>query len=275
MSFVITGSEGFIGKALVSRLAAPFTLIDQALGQDICDPLIGDLIPEDATIIHLAAISTNEACEQDITKAVKVNVEGTRNLVRAAVKRNAKQFILASSEWVYEGLDGLLTEDRELAYPARTYPMSKIAAENAVRKLLPDNHTILRFGIVYGPRREAGSAVESIFRDIQAERVIQCGSKDTARRFIHVEDIVSGFLASQGHYGTYNLTGNALASLKAVAFAASVVCDTGYPILHETDPDNPSIRDAPNDKARITFVWEPCYGLQLGMKTLMETHEHA
>lgn len=267
----ITGSDGFIGRALIKdceRQAVFYQACDLTRGNDICDPLIGDLIPEGSTIIHLAAISTNKACEADPQLAQRVNVEGAINLIRAAVRKKAKQFILASSEWVYEGLEGQLTEDRTLNLPAlQTYAESKVFAEKAVRRWFPENHTILRFGIVYGPRKEAGSAVESIYRDVRAGRVVKIGSAQTARRFIHVEDIVSGILASQGHYGTYNLTGDELVSLGKIAFGADL---SDVPIIRETHPDNPSIRDAPNDKARITLGWEPCYNIRTGMRTLME-----
>jgi UDP-glucose 4-epimerase len=273
----LTGSDGFIGKSLAARCRSEGRTIlatDVALHPDwnILNHQIADMIPEGSIIIHLAALSDNKACNANPEEAWRVNVEGTGNLARAAKKRNCKQFILASSEWVYEGLEGKLTEDRSLTESNQgVYARTKMWAEKTLLHTLPEQATILRFGIVYGPRKEAGSAVESIAKDASRGHTPLVGSARTARRFIHVEDIARGILASIGHVGAYNLTGDKLNTLQDVANATEPPFNALLPhAVIETDSDNPSIRDAPNDKARITFGWEPVYDLASGMKTLME-----
>ena len=76
--------------------------------------------------------------------------------------------------------------------------------------------TILRFGIIYGPRKSNWSAVENIMSTIKTSNKITVGSKKTARKFIHVTDIVSGIVKTfnLNKNATYNLGGNKLVSLK-------------------------------------------------------------
>ena len=275
MTLFITGSEGFIGRALTKRCDEQdidYIPYDLALGGDICDPSIADIIPKGATIVHLAALSTNKACAENETLAIRVNVGGTENLLRAANKCNVKQFIFASSEWVYDGLDGPCHEDRSLAIPAMAsvYAQTKALAEQKVMAF--SNSTVLRFGIVYGPRAEPGSAVESIFVSVRDKNTVRVGHMKTARRFIHVEDVVSGILHAVGVNGVFNLTGDELASLRDVSLAAcEVLWGASGVIGTEQDlTQSLSIRDAPNDKAKRELGWKPEYDLARGLRTLME-----
>lgn len=293
----ITGHRGFIGSALVRRCEREGI---EWVGYDLPDGDVRDAqglvekMPEGCVVVHLAGLSSNKQCDADPELAYAVNVEGTRNVVNAAHARKAKQIILASSEWVYEGLEGVLTEERltnQMSEDMGVYARTKRAAEGACLMLQPYRSTILRFGIVYGPRQHASdcalhrapayepgpcdcgagdSAVESIFRAVRDRRV-EVGSFQTARRFIHVEDIVSGILASVGRegYEVYNITGDELLTLDAVTKAAAWIHQPGQYTYAETNPEHPSIRDAPNTLARQALNWKPEYDLERGLRSLM------
>src|SRR5688572_11780292 len=112
MAIVFTGSESFIGKELArlcGKRGVDYVGIDLAASSDprcrrydICSPDIDQILPENAdAVIHLAAVSTEKACRENPRLAFDVNVGGTLNLIQAAQKRKVKQFIFASSEWVY------------------------------------------------------------------------------------------------------------------------------------------------------------------------------
>ena len=105
----VTGADGFVGRSLVSRLrkqgveviaidAEPS--VEGTVKADICDPKIEQLIPSQSIVIHLAALSTDGQCRKEPEKAVQVNILGTLNLANVSRKKNARQFIFASSEWV-------------------------------------------------------------------------------------------------------------------------------------------------------------------------------
>ena len=78
--------------------------------------------------------------------------------------------------------------------------------------------TILRFGIIYGPRKSNWSAVESIFNQVKNQDKVTVGSLKTGRRFVHVSDIARGITHSLGLNGfnIINLTGNNIVTLKDI-----------------------------------------------------------
>ena len=130
---------------------------------------------------------------------------------------------------------------------------------------------MLRFGIVYGPRPANWSAVESLYDAVGARDRIEVGSLDTARRFIHVDDIAAGIVAalSAGRRGfeIFNLTGDSLISLGDV-IGESVRLHGRSPEVIERSPGKASVRNIDNSKARRELEWRPRIGLRQGLETL-------
>lgn len=286
MTLFVTGAESFIGRALRIRcdaLGQELAGIDSVASADsrihkadIRDQAVADLVPEGATVVHLAAISRDPDCRADPRTAFDVNVTGTLNLAAAAQKRGARQFIFASSEWVYGGVrnNEIQREDQSIDVTAMTseYALSKIVAEQCLKlsfRILA--MTILRFGIVYGPRPGNWSAVESLFHSVLTKDEVKVGALGTARRFIHVDDIVSGILASRGRTGfeIFNLSFDRLISLGEV-IEASMKCSSRRPKVVETNPSQVSIRNPDNSKARAELAWSPVVDLDAGLKTLAD-----
>jgi len=286
MTLFISGAESFIGRALRERCDAAGRAwhgIDSAaraganVGQaDIRDPAVADLLPEGATVVHLAAISRDADCRADPQAAFDVNVTGTLNVAAAAQKRAARQFIFASSEWVYGGVRNNETqrEEQPIDITAMTseYAITKIVAEQCLKLSfhLPAI-TVLRFGIVYGPRPGNWSAVESLFHAVSTRDEVKVGALSTARRFIHVDDIVSGILASCGRTGfeTFNLSFDRLVSLGDVIEASMKICGR-RPQIIETNPSQVSIRNPDNAKARRELDWKPRVDLDAGLQSLAD-----
>ena len=79
-------------------------------------------------------------------------------------------------------------------------------------------YVILRFGIIYGPRKTRAnwSAVESLISKVyQNEKIIEVGSKRTARTFIHAEDVADAIIKSLKYKKSniLNLSGDRLINL--------------------------------------------------------------
>jgi nucleoside-diphosphate-sugar epimerase len=163
-------------------------------------------------------------------------------------------------------------EDQPIDVTAMTseYALSKIVAEQCLKLNfhLPAM-TILRFGIVYGPRPANWSAVESLFNSVLTKDEVKVGALSTARRFIHVDDIVSGILASRGRMGfeIFNLSFDRLITLGEVIETSVKICGR-RPNIVETNPSQISIRNPDNGKARAELSWAPNVGLDAGLKTL-------
>jgi nucleoside-diphosphate-sugar epimerase len=286
VTLFVTGAESFIGRALAGycrSLGVDIVGVDTAPGSgantlqaDIRDAAIGDLMPQNAIIVHLAAISRDPDCRADPKAAFDVNVTGTLNLAAAAQRRAVRQFIFASSEWVYGEVanDEVQREDQTINITAMKseYAMTKIVAEQCLRiSFQLPAVTILRFGIVYGPRAANWSAVESLFNAVRTQDEVKVGSIATARRFIHVNDIVSGILASRGRTGTetFNLSGDAPISLGAVIDTSAKLLGR-RPRVIEANASHVSIRNPDNTKARLQLGWKPAIDLNTGLKTLAD-----
>ena len=287
----ITGSESFIGSRLAAALDSrgeQWTGIDtiarhpRTRRADIRDAAVADGIAEAGTLVHLAAISRDSDCRQDPRGAFDVNVGGTLNLIEAARRRGVRHFVFASSEWVYGEVanDEVQREDSPLDATrlVSEYALTKLAGERllagAARRGDFASVTILRFGIVYGPRPSNWSAVEMLHDAVSYKDLVEVkGSLATARRFIHVEDICTGILASVENapagFSVFNLSGDRLVSLGDV-IEESIRLTGRRPRVVEGAPQSVSIRNPDNTKARAALDWAPKLDLASGLATLSQ-----
>ncbi len=288
MKIAVTGAGSFIGAALDRYCQAhgiEWTGVDMApagerhsIVADISVPGWERALPEGVgAIVHLAAISRDSDCRRDPARALAVNLTGTWNVIEAARLRAIPQIVFASSEWVYGDVDaGLKNEDSPIdaASLASEYPLTKLAGERllwmAAQRTPALAATVLRFGIVYGPRAGNWSAVESMHDAVARRDRVEVGSLDTARRFIHVDDIAAGIGASLGRapgFEIFNLTGDRLVSLGDI-IGESVRLHGRAPMVEERSPGQASIRNIDNAKAVRQLGWRPRIGLRQGLESL-------
>ena len=285
---IITGSESFVGKELISQLKNDyeiigFDMVDTKSNEymfhqiDIRNSNIEDLIPEKAdALIHLAALSRDPDCKGKSFECFDINVMGTLNLIRAAAKKNVKQFIFASSEWVYnEFKEGEIKDEEsfiDISKHTSEYALSKLVSESNLRQINQQgfkNITILRFGIIYGPRPNSLSAVESIFSNIKSKNEINVGSLKNGRRFVHVTDIAKGISKSMGVEGfnIINLTSEKIITLGEIIQKSQKILNKSIKVV-ETDPKNINIRNPSNEKAKKILGWNAEISIEDGLRTL-------
>lgn len=280
MKILVTGSEGFVGKVLIRKLHVQG---HEVTGWDVeevditdvrsVDKKMKEVSPE--VIIHLAAMSRDKECSGRATECFNVNVLGTLNLLDWSQFYGVKQFIFASSEWVYG--DSEVEKDEGAFINTMTlgeYALSKHVSEvnllqNFMRTSLPT--TILRFGIIYGPRENNWSVVESLFNTIRMENKVTVGSLQTGRHYIHVEDIVSGIVKSIGltSYHIINLEGDKFISLEEIIHTSELILGKEKIKVIQNVMSGPSIRKIKNMKAKLILGWKPEYSLIEGLKSLL------
>ena len=285
---VITGSESFVGKELISQLKNNYKIIgfdtvntksnEYIFHQiDIRNSNIEELIPENAdAVIHLAALSRDPDCKGKSFECFDINVMGTLNLIRAAIKKNVRQFIFASSEWVYNEFKEDEIKDEEsfidISKHTSEYALSKLVSESNLRQINQQgfrNITILRFGIIYGPRPNSLSAVESIFNSIKSKNEIQVGSLRNGRRFVHVTDIAKGITKAIGVEGfnIINLTSEKVITLGDIIQKSQKILNKSIKVI-ETNPENINVRNPSNAKAKRILGWSPEIDIENGLKSL-------
>lgn len=285
MKFFITGCESFVAKNLIKELEKKrydYFGVDYNCKNtkntkkiDIRSKKILKYIPDGSIVVHLAALSTNEECNKDLSNTIDVNLNGTINLAIQSKKKNARQFIFASSEWVYGDVDNN-QEQREndkinILNMKSHYALSKIACESfLINNSQLNNLMILRFGIIFSDRSDKrGSALEKLFYEVKNKNEVIVGSKKTGRKFIHISDIISGIIKSSKKRGVHilNLTGNKLITLNEIIIKSSNILKKKI-ILKEVDSENYSIRKPSNKKAKRILNWEPKIDLKKGINLL-------
>lgn len=290
MKVFITGSESFVGRELVSQcLEGGIEVIGCDLLErgsqdytyckmDIRQDAMTDIVPKEVdAIIHLAALSRDQDCRGNAYVCFDVNGMGTLNVMRVASLNSVKKCVFASSEWVYDTFEGdeEKNEDAFIDITKHTseYALSKLMSEANFRQQYLRGFcpvTILRFGIIYGPRKENWSAVESLMSTVRHQDEVQIGSLKTGRRFVHVSDIARGIIASLGVDGfeIINLTANHLITLGEIIGESKDILHKDIRVI-ESNADQVSVRNPSNNKAKRIMGWEPEIDLKMGLETLL------
>ena len=160
--FLITGGSGFVGWNLCNLLKSrhevyasfcehPFQIegcrflqIDLTRKSQVLEA-IGRCKPE--IIIHAAAISSPDACEQQKERAWEVNVTGTQNILDAALLLGCR-VVYVSTDMVFDGERGNYTEIDTPA-PVNYYGLTKQEGEKLCLQSRADA-LVVRITLQYG-----------------------------------------------------------------------------------------------------------------------------
>ncbi len=242
MKVLVTGGSGFIGSHVVDcvRAAGHEPRIFDLAPSPYHHPreveiVLGDIGDRDAlqsavagcdVIAHLAAVSDVNHVVDDPARAEAVNARGTALLLDAARAQDVPHVVYASTIWVYGNARGAepLDEDTPLALPAHLYTASKLAGEMYCRsygELYGLEHTILRFGIPYGPRSRLATVLAAFVERALAGRTLMiAGDGSQSRQFVYVEDLARGVaaaLAPPVPNRIYNLVGDETVTVREIA----------------------------------------------------------
>ncbi len=227
MKILITGSNGLLGQHLVTTLAASgrYQVVAAARGEnrlpitaaayayvslDITDGIaVNECIAAHRpdVIIHAAAMTQPDPCEEQQVQCWNINVTATRFLIDAAKAVNAS-FIYISTDFVFDGLHGPYKET-DLPGPVNYYGSSKLAAERAVMESTLQwaiVRTVLVYGnILAGTRSNIISWVKENLENNKPIKVVS----DQLRTPTYVEDLVKGIvlIVEKKATGIYHIAG--------------------------------------------------------------------
>ena len=165
---LLTGAGGQLGTDVVLAAVgrADIELIARTRGElDITQPAdleqIEELAPD--VIIHAAAFTAVDRCEEEPALAEAVNAQGTSNLVHHARKADAR-VIYVSTDYVFDGSKSGPYVETDTPNPASVYGVSKLAGEAAIAKL-GDAGLVVRTSWVCGVH--GANMVKTILRAAQ------------------------------------------------------------------------------------------------------------
>lgn len=153
MKVVLTGGRGMLGRTIQRVLGGKFEIVatdlpDADITDEACiDRVIAAHRPD--SVIHCAAATAVDACEEKVDFAYLLNARGTAN-VAAACNRHGVRLVAISTDYVFSGDADRPYTEFDLPDGGRTvYGKSKFAGEGLVRELCP-NHCICRISWLYG-----------------------------------------------------------------------------------------------------------------------------
>jgi UDP-glucose 4-epimerase len=152
-------------------------------------------------VVHLAALIDISASVADPIQNHEINVNGTFNMLQAAVKNKVKKFVFASSTAVYGEVKTLPVQENIALNPISPYAASKVAGEAyccAFANCFGLETVALRFFNIYGLRSGnspySGVITKFLQKIINGEALTIDGDGEQTRDFIHVNDIVKAVI---------------------------------------------------------------------------------
>jgi UDP-glucose 4-epimerase len=230
---LVTGATGFVGHALLPRLAERDEVV--ALGrrtpdsaeevhwvrQDLSGPLDKSVLPEriDA-VIHLAQSERYREFPDGAGDMMEVNLASTVRLLDYCHRAGGSTFLLASTGAIYAAGPRPVTED-DPPRPGNFYAASKLAAEQvaapyrAVLRL-----QVVRPFFVYGPGQQDNRFIPALLARIRAGRPVRLAGDDGIRlNPIYIDDLVELLLGALDleTSDTLNMAGPDVHSIREIA----------------------------------------------------------
>lgn len=222
---LITGASGFLGWNCC-RIAAENYLVTGLYNSHNCpvpgvdyiqcnitdtkklDQIISGIKP--SIIIHTAAISAPNRCQEEpvVSKCINVDVSGA--LARICRQRDVK-FVFTSSDQVFSGNDAPYSED-SLVSPVNIYGKQKADAEQLIMTECPDA-AVCRMPLMYGDAPEGATSFIIPWLEILRNSTPLKLFIDEMRTPVSARDAVCGLLlAAEKVHGVIHLGGKEVLS---------------------------------------------------------------
>jgi len=293
MKVVVTGANGFVGLHTVRGLldagydVLAVDITDSELKArfkgdkrceiattNILDENLKKIIKKEDKVLHLAAIARFDQAKRNPQRAVKVNIEGTLNIIKACIEKKAERLVYSSTGSVYSHNAPIPIREDAKREPDSIYGLTKKQAEEWIF-LYGENlpYVILRYGYIYGKDKDWGAVGAFLKRLKQGERPLIFGGKQT-NDFIYIKDIVqANLLALETEHTrqTFNIGSGRATSIKDVCELC--IDAVGSNLTMEIKParafDFPVfVYDI--SKAQTLLNFEPKWNLSKGIKDILK-----
>ena len=207
MKIAVTGAGGGLGRAFLEVTGSehevhPFTRAQ--LDVTSWDAVTEALVPLEADLImHFAAMTAVDACEEDPQRAAETNIGGSFNVAWAA-RASGALLVAISTDYVFDGEKEEPYDELDQPNPISMYGATKLAGERAAETVAPDL-LIVRTAWVYGAGDDFFSkAVRRLAQDEEVGAIADLASGPT-----HVAHLAERLmpLVESGMRGVVHLAG--------------------------------------------------------------------
>jgi nucleoside-diphosphate-sugar epimerase len=210
MKALVTGAAGFTARHLCERLVQNGYQI-RGLVRDLnrssdlrrqeVELVVGDLrdprslasaVKGIDIIYHIAAAFRVENVSRK--EMWETNVEGTRNLLDAAVRAGVQRFVHCSTVGVHGGIENPPANEETPYGPGDQYQESKAEGERLVLQYMAEGRlpvVVFRPGGIFGP---GDLRFLKLFRAIKRRRFVMFGSGQVTYHMIYIDDLIDGIL---------------------------------------------------------------------------------
>ncbi len=206
---IITGASGFLGRKLCLKAVNCWNVYGQVNKNNFSQSGVSvfniDLtsltelksfylkIKPDA-VIHTAAISNPNFCQENPEQSFKLNVESSISLAKLCSDFDIP-FIFCSTDLVFNGLNPSYSENATPS-PVNTYGKHKVLAEKEISRIYPGS-LICRLPLMYGYPVSGNRGLKKMLKELASGKSLKLFS-DEYRSPVSIESATDGLLELLG-----------------------------------------------------------------------------
>ncbi|MCX5699370.1 MAG: SDR family NAD(P)-dependent oxidoreductase [Candidatus Omnitrophica bacterium] len=298
---LVTGATGFVGANLVrhflkkganisilKRQQSNLWRIKDIINQiSVCNADLLDyarvnkavkrIRPE--VIFHAAAYG-GHVTQDNPTRILKTNFDGTVNLLDACLKRGFGLFVNTGSSSEY-GIKDSPMKESDLLNPVTLYGISKAAA-SIYCQYAAKKHSLpivtLRLFSPYGYFDDGSRAISYIILSCLKTKTVNISSPDSVRDFIFIDDVVDAYekaleRSSKMSEGIFNIGSGKQRSIEKLAGKITRAVDNNIVVKY---PKKSSARIEPKSwvadisKSHAGLKWKPRFNIDEGLSKTID-----
>ena len=304
-TYLITGGQGFIGKAV------SLSLLDQGNKVIIFDNNFRkknfsikhknlQLIDGDIrnitnlnkiknkidTVVHLAAINGTRNFYDKPNLVLEVGIKGIINIIDFCKNKKIKEIFLASSSEVYQNAPFYPTDEKvRLIIPDPNNPRFSYSSTKIISEILLLNSDFFKKAVIFRPHNIYGPDMgykhvipELIIKTIKEKKFLNIqGDGKNKRSFCYIEDFVDAFniLIKKGkHKEIYNIGNTDEVNILGLSKLIISMLNKDLKTKISTKPFYNAMRRLPDIKKLNKLGYKPKINLKKGLKKTIDWYKH-
>ena len=304
-TYLITGGQGFIGKAV------SLSLLDQGNKVIIFDNNFRkknfsikhknlQLIDGDIrnitnlnkiknkidTVVHLAAINGTRNFYDKPNLVLEVGIKGIINIIDFCKNKKIKEIFLASSSEVYQNAPFYPTDEKvRLIIPDPNNPRFSYSSTKIISEILLLNCDFFKKAVIFRPHNIYGPDMgykhvipELIIKIIKEKKFLNIqGDGKNKRSFCYIEDFVDAFniLIKKGkHKEIYNIGNTDEVNILGLSKLIISMLNKDLKTKISTKPFYNAMRRLPDIKKLNKLGYKPKINLKKGLKKTIDWYKH-